>query len=540
MKALLLLFTFLITSFLGFSQTPINATIPYQGYDETQTFLGQGEYELFLDTTNGVLDKPVILVDGFDPGDTRNIAEMYTSLDYDNTNIADQLRSEGFDLILLNFPTYIRAIDNAEVNGGGDYIQRNAMVLTELINQINSQKVGNEELVIVGPSMGGLISRYALRYMEQNSLAHETRLYISWDSPHLGANLPIEFQYLINYFAEVNGGNADLQAVVASSLNSPASKQMLLDHFSAHLQSSSTFEQDSNILLPTGAVNFRNVFQAELDVMGFPQQTRNISIANGSGIGTMTGTPGMEILNHTFDVPNVNNTTIEIVLNFTPSANQNIEVTSAITRFSNIVTLASFQARAQSFSYTDGLDSAPGGKYNMQIFIGAVQGNTLVTELLANLQQSEFCFIPTLSALAIDNETDWYATVDIPTTHNSPFDAYYIPTINEDHVTPTTANVAFALNEIRAGVTNVYQSNFDSVFRLIQNPVSSNILLEANQHINKLNISIISVTGRQLVIKQLTNINGQFNVPINLSNGIYFLKIATNGKSFVKKIVVNN
>ena len=48
--------------------------------------------------------------------------------------------------------------------------------------------------------MGGLIARYGLSFMEQNSMNHETRLYISFDSPHLGANIPVSFQYLINYF----------------------------------------------------------------------------------------------------------------------------------------------------------------------------------------------------------------------------------------------------------------------------------------------------------------------------------------------------
>ncbi len=542
MKKHLLLISIIFYTIFGFSQTPISATISYQGYDESQAFLGQGEYDIFIDTTNGVLDKPVILVDGFDPVDSRDITGMYDALNYDSSNIADELRAEGFDLVLLNFPTYTRASDNVEVIGGSDYIQRNAMVLVELINQINNQKIGNEELVIVGPSMGGLVSRYALRYMEQNSLTHETRLYISWDTPHKGANLPIEFQYLINYFAEINGGNADLQAAISTSLGSPASKEMLLDYFSAHLQNGSTFEQDASILLPTGAVNFRTAFQAELDAMGFPQQTRNISIVNGSGVSTMNGTPGMEVLNHTFNVPDVPDTTIDIQLHFTPAASQSIEVTSAITTaivFGFPVQIASFQADSQSFSYTDGLDSAPGGKYDLQTFLGNTQtSNPIITELLNNLQQAEFCFIPTISAMAIDNETDWYATVDIPTTHNSPFDAWLIPTVNEGHVTPTTANVAFALTEIRNGQASIAEANFDSLFKVKSNPVSNEVVILTNTIHDKLDISIISLTGQKISSQQFTNVNNQINLPINLSNGIYFLKVDTSNKSYAKKILV--
>jgi hypothetical protein len=168
-------------NFLPNVVTDITATIPYQGQGENQAFFGQGEYEIFLDTNDGILDKPIFLVDGFDPGDTRNIATLYSSLDYGTgQNLADYLRTEGYDIVLLNFPTYTRANTTTVVDGGVDFIQRNAFILVELINQINAQKVGNHKNVVIGPSMGGLISRYALRYMEINNLNHDTRLYISF------------------------------------------------------------------------------------------------------------------------------------------------------------------------------------------------------------------------------------------------------------------------------------------------------------------------------------------------------------------------
>lgn len=526
---------------MSFSQTAITATIAYQGYDETQAHLGQAEYQIFMDTTDDVLDKPIILIDGFDPNDSRNIAGIYTSLDYNGNNIADQLRAEGFDLVFVNFPTYTRSSDQVEVNGGGDYIQRNAMVLVEILNQINTQKTGTEELVIIGPSMGGLVSRYALRYMEQNSIAHQTRLFVSWDVPHKGANIPIELQYLLNYFAEINGGNVDLQNAIASSLNSPASKEMLIDHYAAHLQNGSTYQQDSNLLLPIGATNFRDAFQAEIDAMGFPQQTRNISIANGSGIGATSGTPGMEILNHTFDVPDVSNTTAEIVLHFAPAVNQNIEVTKVITRYFSFQ-IASFYADAQSFSYTDGLDSAPGGKQDMDAFLEGAQGNALVTELLANLQQSEFCFIPTVSAMAISNENNWYANIDIPNTHTTEFDAWYIPDTNELHVTPTQANIDFILPEIRNHVASVSNTVLNKKYIIKSNPINNNeliVLLDNNFNYPKIELSIYNINGQQLVQKTFINAISNLNLPIQLENGIYFLKIKDNQNYFVKKIIVN-
>ncbi|WP_395044612.1 esterase/lipase family protein, partial [Flavobacterium sp.] len=193
----------------------ISSTIPYQGYSETAAFNGKGEYEVFMDTTTGVLDKPIFLLDGFDPGDTRNTSIIYNLLNYGvGQNLANDLRAQGFDIIILNFPTYTRPNTTTVIDGGVDYIQRNAMILVELINQINALKVGTEKNVVIGPSMGGLISRYALRYMEMNNLSHDTRLYISFDAPHLGANVPIGFQHLFNYMAYGPLGNTAVQPIV--------------------------------------------------------------------------------------------------------------------------------------------------------------------------------------------------------------------------------------------------------------------------------------------------------------------------------------
>ena len=181
----------------------IDATIPYQGIDEAIPLLGSAEYKIFYSGNNSVIDKPVIFIDGFDPNDSRDIPAMYDLLNYGSPtqNLGDIVRSEGFDLIVLNFPEeYLSPSDGISVvRGGADFIQRNAFILIELINVINGLKVGSEQNVVIGPSMGGLISQYALRHMEENTMDHDTRLFISFDSPHLGANVPIGLQYLFNY-----------------------------------------------------------------------------------------------------------------------------------------------------------------------------------------------------------------------------------------------------------------------------------------------------------------------------------------------------
>jgi pimeloyl-ACP methyl ester carboxylesterase len=262
----------------------ITSSIPFQGYGETAAYTGIGEYEIFMDNTNGILDKPIFLLDGFDPGDTRNTATIYNLLNYGTgQNLATDLRAQGFDIIILNFPTYTQPTTTNVIDGGADYIQRNAMIFVELLNQINAQKVGTEKNVVIGPSMGGLIARYALRYMEMNSLNSDTRLYISFDAPHLGANVPIGFQHLFNYMAYGPSAITAVQPIVDGLIKSSAAREMLIDHFEGHLQSGSTFEFNTAAatLLPFGAPNYRTAFQNELNIMGFPTTVRN-----GAGNGT--------------------------------------------------------------------------------------------------------------------------------------------------------------------------------------------------------------------------------------------------------------
>src|SRR5690606_37110993 len=191
--------------------TSITSSLTYQGYNETAAHAGVGEFQIFYDNEAGLLDKIILVCDGFDPADGRDTNSIYGLLNYGNPvqNLGENVRDLGYDVVVLNFPQYTRPDGITNIDGGVDYIQRNARVMMELINYLNANKVGNQELVIIGPSMGGLISRYALRYMEMNGMNHQTRLWLSFDSPHLGANVPIGMQHMFNYIA-YDGDIADL------------------------------------------------------------------------------------------------------------------------------------------------------------------------------------------------------------------------------------------------------------------------------------------------------------------------------------------
>ncbi len=507
----------------------INATMPYQGYGETLAHLGTGEYQIYYDNVDGVLDKPIIFVDGFDPGDSRTISTMYSALDYGNPvqNLGDIVRDEGYDLIVLNFPTYTSISDGTTViDGGADFIQRNALILIELLNTVNAMKVGSEQNVLIGPSMGGLISRYALRYMEQHSMASDTRLYISFDSPHLGANIPISLQYTFSYLVNY-GGLTDAEAGL-NSINSAAAKQMLLDHYLGHVEADGYTLLNPVVTLPTGAPNFRDTFQTELDAMGMPQTVRNVAVTNGSGMGTTTGTPGTNIINHTFNLGFGSSATLD--LNFTPAASQTNTVTTITGSLLFGTIPLNFSANSESPSTSDGLDSAPGGTASLG---GLDNGSSsILTEFVANLNQADYDFIPTLSALDI-SDPDWYSA---PNSSSSPFANTYVPDTNEQHVMLTDGNVAFALDEIRQtlNINDIVRSTF----KIAKNPVDNTLTLLSTTTFENSKLTIVDIMGNT-VFNATRSIQNRTEIPLNLPTGLYVLNVeTTNHQNYITKILV--
>ena len=542
---LLLCSTFLLAQTPG-SESPImtvDATIPYQGYDEAMPLLGAAQYKIYYDNVDGVLDKPIFLIDGFDPNDSRDIPAVYALLNYGNSgmNLGDLIRDEGYDLVVLNFEAaYPSPTDGTMLMGGADYIQRNALTLVELITTINSMKVGAEQNVVIGPSMGGLISRYALSYMEQNALDHDTRLNISFDAPHRGANVPIGMQYLFNYMVNGEPGITEAEPLVNGLLNSPAAKQMLIDHYLGHVNGTGVL-QDNSTHTPKGAPNFRDAFQTEIDAMGFPQNTRNISISNGSGVGQMTGTPGMELIKHTFNTGIVTvggiplSTRAIVTVRFAPLANENLKVTDFVgqTWLITWFNALSFQANAQSTSGSAGLDSAPGGQFDLFSFDDGT--NSLITEFTSNLNSQYFSFIPTLSSLAIDNQPNWYANPDVT---DSPFANTYIPTDNEPHVTLTDGNVAFTLEEILQGTLGTIKFTDTHKIKLQQNPVNNSLTLLSQTDFQNAQIAIVDLTGK-IVLHKNVPISKNTTIPFNLVSGLYLLNIQTdNGFIYNTKLIV--
>ena len=559
----LFLFPAFLVAQVAFTST---VTTDLSAYGEATNYPGEGEYQIFLSADN-VLDKPIIVVDGFDPGDTRDIAGLYNSLDFTGTsgtqNLADLVRAEGFDVVFLNFPTYTRAADGSIVDGGADFMERNAMLLVDLITIINTEKAANspEQNVIIGPSMGGIISRYALNYMENQTLNADTRLYISFDSPHHGANVPIGLQHQLNFLANNPlSPVAELDVVIDGLLKSPAARQLLIDHFESHLSGADAYTFNSSLTLPEPHP-FRTTFETNINSLtasGFPENVRNVAIINGSGIGSTylakdgitPVTNGFVIADTTLPIDSgfIGTINVEIEINMTPSAGTAQQVSRFFAPLLPPI-VPNLESIADSGTTNfDGVDAAPGGLFDLSGITGDLgAGGGITGDFLAALQIDKFSFIPSVSALALEitseasgDNIDWFHDINISgrgTTDLTPFDNTFLPDDNEPHVQLTASNVAFALSEILTPPLSTIAFT-SSEFRLEKNPIESDLVLLNNSVLNEAYISIIDMTG-----KILFNANQELTersvLPVNLNSGLYLLNITTrNGQSHSFKVLV--
>lgn len=235
--------------------------------DYNGTIVQANAYVKYREGGFGNLTKPFIFVEGIDFNSTDIYPDRFGSFGwcqfvsgtdpeydflYNMPNLIENLRQEGYDIILLDF------------KDGADYVQNNSEVLRKLIDLVNSYKTSDESNIVSGASMGGQITRYTLAKMEAEEVPHCTRLWISMDSPHLGAHIPLGLQHMLQFLADQ--GNADAQLMIDGSLQRPAARQMLIDQ----LQIISSLHEE---------------WTAELEGLGYPNESRNIAIANGSKYG---------------------------------------------------------------------------------------------------------------------------------------------------------------------------------------------------------------------------------------------------------------
>lgn len=492
---------------VGPNCTPVSqlltSDISFQGYAETVATNSHADVHYYYHTINStssdcerVLRKPIIIVDGFDPQNTRSHFDVYNeNLSYlkngNRTFLGDDLRDKGYDVIILNFPRLGSVINDANgvalltipnrvnVNGttvttrsgrdgGADYIERNAMLLVRLIQQVNATLAANgstEKIVVVGPSMGGLISRYALSYMEkQQSLGtanmnHNCRVWVSFDSPHDGANIPPAIQQSINFLGYV-AGSVDSRNTYENRLRSIAAQQQLIQQVGGY-NSTSTFHSTFYSNLKTNGLSGSN---------GFPQNVRKVNLLNGVGNGTNTYSPGAEVLSgEAFSrVFGIEVKGFDIENNFTslvttPGQWQRTSYNYIILKVGRIPRIAIWRTSYVPNTDTRGSMDAVQGSLNVDVLKMLKDGIANSREMSKLIQRwytakENFCFIPTVSALGFKQPiANWHAPVNnrnLVCNNEINFDSYLLAPTNEKHIFLTEANVNWVMQEIEKGQLN--------------------------------------------------------------------------------------
>lgn len=456
--------------------------VAFQGYNETTATKGTLEYRTYynLVTNNGStqskIRKEIIILDGYDPGDGRKIYpqslgynqdknSLYELMNYDHDNnpatekinLVEKLRNApyGFDVTLVNFPA------------GTDYIERNAMAMVSLLERETAKLTANgstEKVSIIGPSMGGLISRYALAHMEKNNINHNTRLWVSFDSPHLGANIPIGAQENL-YFYGYNGRQDQAKTKFDENFRSPAARQMLIEQLDNKHEA---FPYPTKLWgnnFPSGQNNntpFRQQFQNNLNSNGlsgsngYPQNLRKIALINGTTNGTTTNNAGNKFLElaaftiikygQIFGTPIQTKIMVATINDFflqnTGGNGQTFSGKVTIKRVGGLEVQNGSVTRTNS-NPRGTMDVVQGGTFNTQ---GIIKDEfTLALNDAVDSQEwrtylPNHAFIPTVSSLAFKNPNfNWSIALNRnlvcdPNNKEIYFDTYFAPSNNEEHV----------------------------------------------------------------------------------------------------------
>lgn len=292
----------------------LQADIPFTGYAVGDpTIKAKIDYRVFyaFAHTDKKIRKPIIILDGFDPGDKRKIEDCdcenipdcaarntsngifdvekhksmvdfnkyFDSSILDYVNLLDRLRTEGYDVIMVNHPKYTTTnIQNGQqvtIDGGAYYIESNAMALVKLLIQTKDLLTYNgstNNIAIVGPSMGGQISRYALAYMEKNNIPHNTYLWVSVDSPHLGANIPLGDQALLSL---VKGSSHEAKEFYEKELASPAAQQQLIEFHKELIE---------NVSFMGGTIPVSNYHLVNQNLMNAQTVSQGMTVNRGNSV----------------------------------------------------------------------------------------------------------------------------------------------------------------------------------------------------------------------------------------------------------------
>ncbi len=447
----------------GYLPSSISTASIYSGFSAAS-----GDYKIFPATGNACnsLSKVIIIIEGYDQDNLFDVNDIYNFF----STAGGILRNQGYDIITLNFSNSL------------DYMERNAFLLVELINRVNNSKTGNNEVSIIGASMGGIVARQALSYMEANNLSHQVGALVTFDSPNKGANFPLGIQALLLAYhnSPITTAFVNPQWDISGS---PSTTQLLRNLWVG--------SQGPNNLSPN-MVKFYNKLRNLNGCFGYPKNCKNYAVTlgatNGQGQLKNDGTPMISNgLAFQFVGP------LQAGQVATAPTNPPCSASSCTVCYNGGFFINSIHNMSPYLP----LDIAPGGyteafKLTADATASFPIGSTTLTKICDNAT-----FIPTISSIDY-KETDLFYNIDNDIINGisatkTPFDEFYAS--NSSSNTEHIAFIPFStqnwiINKITASSVNNVCGNFDFTITNANYNSSLNYFGKAQNNINLDNLSV--------------------------------------------------
>ncbi len=265
-----------------------NVLSRYDGTNRTAKY----DYAVSLAPGHTHITNPIIVVSGYDPFEDTTLDKLYEKIRrYRDeftvgpfVDLPQALKAEDYDIVVMDYAD------------SQDFIQRNGLALVDLIQRIHAEMDDNPDSdgeigAVIGLSMGGLVSRYALAYMEEEmNVDHRVGLFVSYDSPQQGAYSTAGLSMAFADFYGIADGVLDilpfLELIPSVGDGVDFIEQRL---YGAAAQQLSTFWAglDLGASSPSAVqTQIRRDLYADLIALGdYPDDLRLVAVSNGNGDG---------------------------------------------------------------------------------------------------------------------------------------------------------------------------------------------------------------------------------------------------------------
>jgi hypothetical protein len=222
---------------------------------------------------------------------TFNWATLVTGIDAEGYHDGDPLKVEKAPELLNQLCCAGYDICFVDFHSGEEYIESNGEALYSILVKLHQQLIDNnssEKMVVCGASMGGLVARYAINKLEAEGHTDWVEKFISFDSPQMGANIPLSLQYTLKHLKGLNNSLEEKY----NKLVCPSASQLV--NYSC---------LETNLLSPmvytTPSPSIERTEMLNSPYMGWPQHCVKVAISNGSRIGlkqSIINQPGDKVL----------------------------------------------------------------------------------------------------------------------------------------------------------------------------------------------------------------------------------------------------